>query len=90
MSSLILMHNIDVMHQESNVVEASIHTYMNLEKKDNPKARRDLTMLCDRPTKVLNDNGKLPRTLFYLTSKDRIEVMIWMEKIKFLMVMLWA
>jgi hypothetical protein len=37
--SLILMHNIDVMHQESNVDKALIHTYMIFFKtKDNPKA----------------------------------------------------
>jgi hypothetical protein len=51
--------------------------------KDNLKARRDLAMLCDRPTQVLNDNGKPPRALFCLTSKDKIEVMRWMKKIKF-------
>jgi hypothetical protein len=84
MSSLILVHNINVMHQEGNVAEALIHTYMHFEKtKDNLKARRDLAMLCDRPTQVLNDNGKPPRALFYLTSKDKIEVMRWMKKIKF-------
>jgi hypothetical protein len=39
MSSLILMHNINVMHQESNIDEALIHTYMYFEKtKDNLKA----------------------------------------------------
>jgi hypothetical protein len=32
MSSLILVHNIDAMHQESNVVEALIHTCMHFEK----------------------------------------------------------
>ena len=81
MSSLILVHNIDVMHQESNVVEALIHTCMHFEKtKDNLKARRDLAMLCDRPTQVLNDKGKPPRALFCLTSKDKIEVMRWMKK----------
>jgi hypothetical protein len=32
MSSLILVHNIDVMHQESNVAEALIHTYMHFKK----------------------------------------------------------
>jgi hypothetical protein len=37
-------------------------------------------MLCDRPTQVLNDNGKPPRALFCLTSKDKIEVMRWMKK----------
>jgi hypothetical protein len=69
------------MHQESNVAEALIHTCMHFEKtKDDLKARSDLAMLCDRPTQVLNDNGKPPRALFYLTSKDKIEVMRWMEK----------
>jgi hypothetical protein len=33
---------------------------------------------------VLNDCGKPPRALFCLTSKDKIEVMRWMKKIKFL------
>jgi hypothetical protein len=51
--------------------------------KDDLKARRDLAMLCDRPTQVLNDNAKPPRALFCLTSKYKIEVMRWMEKIKF-------
>jgi hypothetical protein len=84
MSPLILVHNIDAMHQESIVVEALIHTCMHFEKtKDNLKARRHLAMLCDRPTQVLNDNGKLPHALFSLTSKDKIKVMRWMKKIKF-------
>jgi hypothetical protein len=84
MSSLILVHNIDVMHQESNVAEALIYTCMHFEKtKENLKARRDLAMLCDRSTKVLNDNGKPPHALFCLTSKDKSEVMRWMKKIKF-------
>ena len=52
--------------------------------KDNLKARRDLAMLCDRPTQVFNDNGKPPHALFCLTSKDNIEVMRWLKKNKFL------
>jgi hypothetical protein len=40
-------------------------------------------MLCDRPTQVLNDNSKPPCVLFCLTSKDKIEVIRWMNKIKF-------
>jgi hypothetical protein len=39
---------------------------------------------------VLNDNGKPPRALFCLTSKDKIEVMRWMKKLNFPMVMLRA
>jgi hypothetical protein len=84
MSSLIVVHNIDVMHQENNVVEALIHTCMNFQKtKDNPKARRDLAMLCERPTQVHNDHDKPPHALFCLTSKDKIKVMRWMKKIIF-------
>jgi hypothetical protein len=83
MPSLILVHNIAIMHQESNVAEALIQICMHFEKKtkDNLKARRDLAMLCDRPTQVLNDNDKPPHALFYLTSEDKIEVMRWMKKI---------
>jgi hypothetical protein len=58
--------------------------------KDNLKGLRDLAMLCDRPTQVLNDNGKPPRALFCLTFKDKIKVMRWMKKLNFLMVMLRA
>jgi hypothetical protein len=32
MLSLILVHKIDVMHQESNVAKALIHTWMHFEK----------------------------------------------------------
>jgi hypothetical protein len=81
MLSLILVHTTDVMHQENNVAEALIHTCMHFEKtKDNLKARRDLAMLCDRPTQVLNDNDKPPRALFCLTFKDNIKVMRWIKK----------
>jgi hypothetical protein len=72
MSSLILVHNIDVMHQESNVVEALIHTYMHFEKtKDNLKARRDLAMLCDRPTQVLMTTVSRHVPYFVLPIKTR-------------------
>jgi hypothetical protein len=33
------MHDIDFMHQESNVVESLIHTYMNFEKKTNDNSK---------------------------------------------------
>jgi hypothetical protein len=52
--SLILMHNIDVMHQESNFCQALINTCMDFpdKTKDNNKARMDLAVICDRPTQV--------------------------------------
>jgi hypothetical protein len=56
--SLILMHNIDVMHQESNFCQALINTCMDFpdKTKDNDKARLDLAVICDRPTQVLREN----------------------------------
>jgi hypothetical protein len=42
MPSLIHVHNIDVMHQESNAAKALIHTCMHFEKTNgNLKAQRD-------------------------------------------------
>jgi hypothetical protein len=54
MLALILMHNIDVMHQECNMGEIIISTYMGFlgKTKDNMKARQDLAELCNRPVSV--------------------------------------
>jgi hypothetical protein len=49
-NDLLLPHNIDVMHTEKNIAEALWETLMDTDKsKNNPKARVDLAMLCDRP-----------------------------------------
>jgi hypothetical protein len=63
MSALILMHNIDVIHQECNIGESIISTYMSLlgKTKDNIKARKDLVELCNRPTLELSETGGKPR-----------------------------
>jgi hypothetical protein len=47
--ALILMHNIDVMHQEHNVGESILSTCMSFtdKTKDNHKARKDLALLCN-------------------------------------------
>jgi hypothetical protein len=54
------MHNIDVMHQERNVGESILSTYMNLgdKTKDNINARKDLAKLCNQSTQELDENGK--------------------------------
>jgi hypothetical protein len=79
------MHNIDVMHQESNFCQALINTCMDfLDKtKDNDKARMDLAVICDCPTQVLRENGGKPKADYCLKPKQRKEVMKWMEGIKF-------
>jgi hypothetical protein len=49
--TLILMHNIDVMHQKCNVVDSILSTCMAFVKKtkDNHKAMKDLAQLCLKP-----------------------------------------
>jgi hypothetical protein len=71
MSALILMHNIDVMHQKCNMGESIISTCMGFpgKIKDNMKARRDLVELCNHPSLVLKINGGKPHTSFYLKSQ---------------------
>jgi hypothetical protein len=46
--ALILMHNIDVIHQEQNMGESIISPCLNItnKTKDNPKARKDLGLIC--------------------------------------------
>jgi hypothetical protein len=68
MSTLILMHNIDVMHQKHNMGESIISTCMDFpgKTKDNMKARQDLVELCNCPSLELKVNGGKPRTSFCL------------------------
>jgi hypothetical protein len=77
MSVLILMYNIDVMHQECNMGESIISTCMGfLDKtKDNRNARQDLAELCNRPSLELKVNGGKPCASFCLKPQQRKEVM---------------
>jgi hypothetical protein len=52
MPALVIMQNIDVMHQERNMGEKIITTCMGLlgKTKDNIKAQKDLAGLCSHPT----------------------------------------
>jgi hypothetical protein len=83
--SLILMHNIDVMHQERNVVKNIISTCMNFAEKtkDNLKARRDLSEIYNRPTLELMDNGGNPCAPFCLKLRENKQVMRWLKILKF-------
>jgi hypothetical protein len=85
MSALILMHNIDVMHQEYNMVESIISTSMGFpnKTKDNIKARHDLTEVCNLPSLELKVNGGKSRASFYIKPQQRKEVMWWMKGLKF-------
>jgi hypothetical protein len=60
--ALILIHYIDIMHQERNVVESIVTTCMNfLEKsKGSKQARKDLAMIYHRPSLHLSAHGTKP------------------------------
>jgi hypothetical protein len=68
MPVLILIHNIDVMHQERNMGESIISTCMSFsgKTKDNRKTQRDLAELCDHPSLELKVNGGKPCASFCL------------------------
>jgi hypothetical protein len=82
---LILIHNIDVIYQERNVGESilSICMYFTNKTKDNHKAKKDLTLICNRPSLELKSHGGKPRAPFCLKARDRKEVLIWLKNLKF-------
>jgi hypothetical protein len=75
--ALILIHNIDVMHQKRNVAESIVSTCMDItgKTKANFKAQRDIVDVCNRPSLELNERGGKPHVPFVLKVKDRKEVM---------------
>jgi hypothetical protein len=83
--ALILMHNIDVMHQEHNVGESILSTCMSFtdKTKDNHKVRKDLALICNRPSLELKSCGGKPHAPFCLKARDRKEVLIWLKNMKF-------
>jgi hypothetical protein len=73
MPVLILMHNINVMHQEHNMGESIIRICMSLlgKTKDNIKAQTDLAELCNRPTLELSKTGGKPHASLCLKPQQR-------------------
>jgi hypothetical protein len=88
--ALILHQNIDLMHQERNVVKSIISMCLDVTglTKDNMNARKDLADLCDRPSLEARANamGNLtrPHAPYCLVSKDRTEILKWLKTLKFL------
>jgi hypothetical protein len=82
---LILMHNIDAMHQERNVGESILSTCISFvdKTKNNHKARKDLALIYNRPSLELKSHGGKPRAPFCLKARDRKEVLIWLKNLKF-------
>jgi hypothetical protein len=79
------MHNIDIMHQERNIGESILSICMSFtdKTKDNHKTRKDLALLCNRPSLELKSRGGKSRAPFCLKARDRKEVLIWLKNLKF-------
>jgi hypothetical protein len=77
--ALILLYNIDLMHQERNIVERIMSMCLDITgfMKDRMNAKKDLDVLSDRPSLEAKPNarGKLSRPkasiLFEATRKER-------------------
>jgi hypothetical protein len=73
------------MHQERNMGESIISTCMNItdKTKDNPKARKDLALICRRPTMELGENQKKPHAPLSIKPKRKKQLMKWLKNLKF-------
>jgi hypothetical protein len=76
--ALILMHNIDIMHQEQNIGECLISTCL-----DNPMSRKDLALICSQPPLELGEREKKPCAPYSLKPKKKKELMRWMKNLMF-------
>jgi hypothetical protein len=87
--ALILLHNIDLMHQEHNVVKSIISMCFDVTifSKDNVNARKDLTALCNRPSLEpktnVKGNLKRPRAPYCLKPAQKKEILRWLKTLKF-------
>lgn len=86
--TLLIRHNLDVIHIKRNVFEIVFNTMMNVKDKikDNIKARMDLKVYCKRPTVELVElNGRFYMAkASYVLTKDQIKVVCeWIKQLKF-------
>ena len=87
-STLLVRHNLDVMHIEKNVFDNVFNTVMDIKgkTKDNVNARLDLSMLCKRPElKIVEVNGKpsKPKAVYVLGRGQVKQVCQWLKQLRF-------
>ena len=86
--TLLLRHNIDVMHTERNVFMNIFNTVMDVtgKTKDTVKGRHDMAELCDRPELEIihNEKGKLvkPKATYVLSKEHRMAICHWIRDLK--------
>ncbi|XP_074577237.1 uncharacterized protein LOC141833653 [Curcuma longa] len=85
--SHLLHHNLDVMHIEKNVFDNLINTVMDIpgKTKDNLNARKDMRLICKRPSLDVDENsrGPKPKAIYTLNREQRRIVCEWLKSLKF-------
>lgn len=75
--TLLVHHNIDVMHNEKNVFDNMFNTVMDVKgkSKDNIMTRKDLGWYCNRPDLLIDESGRdkrsKPTTCYNLTKEQK-------------------
>jgi hypothetical protein len=87
--ALILPHNIDLMHQESNVVKSILSLCFDVTgfSKDSINTRKELAALCNHPSlepkRNAKGNLKRPHAPYCLKPTEGKEILRWLKKLKF-------
>ncbi|XP_057803652.1 uncharacterized protein LOC131018985 [Salvia miltiorrhiza] len=85
-SSLLIRHNLDVMHIEKNVFDNLFNTIMNTKgkTKDTAKSREELNRFCRRPELEANEQtGKYPKACYMLDNDEKRILLKWIEGLRF-------
>ncbi|KAK4397579.1 hypothetical protein Sango_1594500 [Sesamum angolense] len=86
-STLLIRHNLNVMHFEKNVFDNIFNTVDIKEKmKDNMNARRDLKIICNRPELELDEcrPNIMPKMVYTLGKEQKRGSCEWIRGLKFL------
>ncbi|KAK4390388.1 Zinc finger BED domain-containing protein RICESLEEPER 1 [Sesamum angolense] len=86
-STLLIQHNLDVMHIEKNVFDNIFNTVMDIKgkMKDNMNARRDLKIICNRLELELDERrpNVMPKAVYTLAKEQKRRVCEWIRVLKF-------
>ncbi|KAL0419334.1 UNVERIFIED_CONTAM: hypothetical protein Sradi_1346900 [Sesamum radiatum] len=85
--TLLIRHNLDVMHIEKNVFDNIFNTVMDIKEKmkDHMNAHRDLKITCNRPELELNQHrpNVIPKAVYTLLKEQKMRVCERIRGLKF-------
>ncbi|KAL0308943.1 UNVERIFIED_CONTAM: hypothetical protein Sradi_5836600 [Sesamum radiatum] len=86
-STLLIRHNLDVMHIEKNMFDNIFNTVMDIKgkTKDNINARGDLKIICNHPELELDERrpNVMPKAVYTLGKEQKRRVCEWIRGLKF-------